>query len=183
MLLQDATIKHQGSRSGVSRDNLRTVVQKKLSIVGKALESNSRSKRLLRLKLRLMSELLPADQFSSEIEDLLSKDQENMIMWQFFITNSQKSVALCHVPKILNLYARFFTFISKRNRSNPQLYDKRILGDSCSFNFMKIALALKYSCLSFFICRDAASMSHVFKTRWTLGANVGNNRNKSCSQS
>ena len=109
------------------KSNHRLTCQKKLSIVEKALEKNSGSLELLKVKLLLMSELTPADQFSNDVETLLNKDTGNITLWQVLIMATQSSVALCTTPSVLNLFTKCFFTLRQRSRTNPRFYDAQIL--------------------------------------------------------
>ena len=110
------------------KDVHRATTLKKLSIVEKAIEKNSDSMELLRLKLSFMGELLPADEFSKQLETLVNKDSGNTILWQEFIMTVQASVAMCTVPKVLDLYSKCFCILKHKARTNPRMYDQRLLG-------------------------------------------------------
>lgn len=110
------------------KDVHRATTLKKLSIVEKAIEKNSDSMELLRLKLSFMGELLPADEFSKQLETLVNKDSGNTILWQEFIMTVQASVAMCTVPKVLDLYSKCFCILKHKARTNPRMYDERLLG-------------------------------------------------------
>lgn len=95
---------------------------KKLSIVEKALEKNADSKELLKLKLYFMSELTPSDELSNQLQALINKDLGNMVLWQHFIMVTQGSVAMCTVPRVLELYSKCFSVLKQRSRTNPVYY-------------------------------------------------------------
>lgn len=75
-----------------------------------------------------MGEISPADEFSKEIETLVNKDTGNVILWQALIMATQGSVAMCTVPKVLDLYTKCFCILRQRSRTNPRIYDERLLG-------------------------------------------------------
>ncbi|CAK9825779.1 Nuclear exosome regulator NRDE2 [Anthophora retusa] len=110
-----------------AKDIHRGTTLKKLSIVEKALEKNVESIKLLKLKLSFMSELLPADEFSKQLETLVNKDSGNVVLWEEFIMTTQASVAMCTVPKVLDLYSKCFCILKQRARTNPRVYDERLL--------------------------------------------------------
>ena len=99
-------------------DNRRVTLEKQLSIVNKALEKNSYSTELLALKLQFMSDLLPADIFSSEVESLLAKDSSNIALWQALITAIRSSVA----------FSRCFKVLRQKLRLSPSTCDSHMLG-------------------------------------------------------
>ncbi|XP_063981715.1 nuclear exosome regulator NRDE2 [Diachasmimorpha longicaudata] len=101
--------------------------QRKLAITERALESNPNSPLLLKYKLNFLSELSPADQYSSQVEHLISKDPGNLILWQALITATRSSIALCTAPKVLALYSKCFASLHLWSRSTPQLYDSNLL--------------------------------------------------------
>ncbi|XP_076235834.1 nuclear exosome regulator NRDE2-like isoform X2 [Calliopsis andreniformis] len=109
------------------KDVHRAITVKKLSIVEKAIEKNPESVELLRLKLSFMGELLPADEFSEQLETLVNKDSGNIVLWQEFIMTVQASVAMCTVPKVLDLYSKCFCILKHKARTNPRIYDERLL--------------------------------------------------------
>lgn len=100
---------------------------KKLSIVEKALEKNPDSKELLKLKIHFMSELTPSDELSNQLEALIIKDLGNIALWQHLIMVTQGSVAMCTVPRVLELYSRCFSILRQRSRTNPSVYDVQLL--------------------------------------------------------
>ncbi|CAL7937139.1 unnamed protein product [Xylocopa violacea] len=110
-----------------TKDIHRATALKKLSIVEKALEKNLESTILLKLKLSLMGELSPADEFSKQLETLINKDSGNITVWQEFIMTTQTSVAICTVPRVLDLYSKCFCILKQKARTNPRIYDERLL--------------------------------------------------------
>ncbi|KAG9435449.1 protein NRDE2 isoform X1 [Apis mellifera carnica] len=110
-----------------TKDIHRAITLKKLAIVEKALEKNLESTILLKLKLSLMGELLPADEFSKQLETFVNKDSGNVTLWQEFIMTTQASVAMCTVPKVLDLYSKCFCILKQKARTNPRIYDERLL--------------------------------------------------------
>ncbi|OAD57651.1 hypothetical protein WN48_01626 [Eufriesea mexicana] len=110
-----------------AKDVYRATTLKKLSIIEKALEKNVESTTLLKLKFSFMRELLPADEFSKQLEILINKDSGNVILWQEFIMTTQTSVAMCTVPKVLDLYSKCFCILKQKARINPRVYDEQLL--------------------------------------------------------
>ncbi|XP_057323070.1 nuclear exosome regulator NRDE2 [Microplitis mediator] len=100
---------------------------RKLAIVEKALDKNSDSKQLLKAKLLFLGELLPADEYTSKIEQMISKDPGNIVLWQALITATRSSVALCTVPRVVNLYTKCFESLHLWPRAHPKTYDERLL--------------------------------------------------------
>ncbi|KAF3419965.1 hypothetical protein E2986_02922 [Frieseomelitta varia] len=111
----------------IAKDVCRATTLKKLSIVEKALEKNAESTNLLKLKLSFMEELLPADEFSNQLEALVNKDTGNITLWQEFIMTTQASVSMCTVPRVLDLYLKCFCILKQKARTNPRVYDERLL--------------------------------------------------------
>ncbi|KAG7198202.1 hypothetical protein KM043_005611 [Ampulex compressa] len=109
------------------RDNQRATTLKKLSIIEKALEQNVDCIKLLELKLYFMSELSPADEFSKQLESMVNKDSGNMFLWQTYIMVTQASVAMCTVPRVMDLYSKCFCVLKQRSRTNSRIYDERLL--------------------------------------------------------
>ncbi|XP_014601162.1 PREDICTED: protein NRDE2 homolog [Polistes canadensis] len=122
---QDTLAKFQ--KNQLTKNIQRSTVLRKLSIVEKAIEQNVDCTELLKLKLRFMGEISPADEFSKEMETLVNKDTGNIILWQALIMATQGSVAICTVPKVLDLYTKCFCILRQRSRTNPRIYDKRLL--------------------------------------------------------
>lgn len=122
---QDIVAKFQ--KHQLAKDIQRATLLRQLSIVEKALENNTDSIELLKLKLHLMGELSPADQFSKEVEMLVNKDTGNIILWQALIMTTQGSIAMCTVPKVLDLYTKCFCTLRQKSRTNPRIYDERLL--------------------------------------------------------
>ncbi|XP_029034111.1 nuclear exosome regulator NRDE2 [Osmia bicornis bicornis] len=110
-----------------TKDVQRALTLKKLSIVEKAIEKNVESIELLKLKLSFMGELLPADECSKQLETLISKDSGNIVLWQTFIMTTQTSVAMCTVPRVLDLYSKCICILKQKARTNPNIYDERLL--------------------------------------------------------
>ncbi|XP_017796520.1 PREDICTED: LOW QUALITY PROTEIN: protein NRDE2 homolog [Habropoda laboriosa] len=125
--LQKAKTKEYNEKLSNAKDIHRATALKKLSIVEKALEKNLESIKLLKLKLSFMTQLLPADEFSKQLETLVNKDSGNLILWQEFIMTTQASVAMCTVPKVLDLYSKCFCILKQKARTNPRIYDERLL--------------------------------------------------------
>ncbi|XP_076276586.1 nuclear exosome regulator NRDE2 isoform X2 [Lasioglossum baleicum] len=113
------------------KDVHRAATMKKLSIVEKAMEKNVGSDQLLRIKLSLMEELLPADEFSRQLETLVNKDSGDVTLWQGLVMATQASVAMCTVPKVLDLYSKCFCILKEKARTNPRMYDERLLQMLC----------------------------------------------------
>ncbi|KAI4488376.1 hypothetical protein M0804_005224 [Polistes exclamans] len=122
---QDTLAKFQ--KNQLTKNIQHSTVLRKLSIVEKAIEQNVDCTELLKLKLRFMGEISPADEFSKEMETLVNKDTGNIILWQALIMATQGSVAICTVPKVLDLYTKCFCILRQRSRTNPRIYDKRLL--------------------------------------------------------
>ncbi|KAF7993786.1 hypothetical protein HCN44_010393 [Aphidius gifuensis] len=101
--------------------------QRKLSITEKALEKNKTSIELLKLKLYLMSELIPSDQYSEQLEKLLKNDYGNIIIWQALISSRRSSLSICTVEKIIKLYSNCFETKHKWLRVTQENYDDRLL--------------------------------------------------------
>ncbi|KAK0086972.1 hypothetical protein PV325_002063 [Microctonus aethiopoides] len=101
--------------------------QRKLAIIEKAMELNSNSNELLIAKLKFMSELVPADEYSQQIEALINKDPGNIILWQALITATRSSVAMCTAPRIQSLYLKCFATLHLWSKSNKESYDNRLL--------------------------------------------------------
>ncbi|XP_011862923.1 PREDICTED: protein NRDE2 homolog [Vollenhovia emeryi] len=114
-------------RHQLAKDTHRSTVLKKLSIVEKALEKNADSTELLKLKLHFMTELTPSDELSNQLEALVNKDSGNLVLWQHFIMVTQASVAMCTVPRVLDLYSKCFGILRQRSRTNPSVYDSQLL--------------------------------------------------------
>lgn len=74
-----------------------------------------------------MGELLPADECSKQLETLISKDSGNIVLWQTFIMTTQTSVAMCTVPRVLDLYSKCICILKQKARTNPSIYDERLL--------------------------------------------------------
>ncbi|XP_015126714.1 protein NRDE2 homolog [Diachasma alloeum] len=133
--------------------------QRKLAIMEKALEGNPDSPLLLKCKLNFLSELSPADQYSSQLELLISKDPGNLILWQALITATRSSIALCTAPKVLALYSNCFASLHLWSRSTPQSYDSNLL-------------QMLYQCLIFL--RHAGLWEQMWETlRMLLTLNLG----------
>lgn len=117
-------------------DSKHLVNQKKLSIVEKGLNENSDSTELLKLKMQLMAQILPVDQFSSQIEAMIQKDPKNFVLWQVLILIIQTSCSLSKVSKILNYYVKCFAVLKQKSKTDAKFYDEQVLG-------------LLYQCLTF----------------------------------
>jgi hypothetical protein len=108
--------------------NLKQIInQKKLDIIEKGLEVNNDSAELLKLKLHLMSAVLPADQLSNEIEIMIGRDVKNIILWESLIRLIQNSCVLCKVSKVLNSYVKYFSILKQKCKTDPKFYDEQIL--------------------------------------------------------
>lgn len=122
----------QYQRHQLTKDIYRSLVSKKLSIVEKALEKNTDSKELLKVKLHFMMELTPSDELSKELEILVYKNSDNIILWQHFIMVTQTSVAMCSVSRVLDLYSKYFHVLRQHSHMNA-VYDAQLLCKS-TFN-------------------------------------------------
>lgn len=125
LILQDTLANYQ--KHQLPKDIYRHTILKKLSIVEKALGKNGKSNELLKLKLHFMSELIPSDELFSQLETLVNKDSGNIVLWQHFIMAIQGSLAMCTIPKVLDLYSKCFSILRQRSRTNPSLYDAQLL--------------------------------------------------------
>lgn len=74
-----------------------------------------------------MTELTPSDELSNQLEALVNKDSGNIVLWQHFIMVTQASVAMCTVPRVLDLYSKCFCVLRQRSRTNPSVYDAQLL--------------------------------------------------------
>ncbi|XP_011172062.2 nuclear exosome regulator NRDE2 [Solenopsis invicta] len=158
---QDTLICYQ--RHQFTKDLQRSTVLKKLSIVEKALEKNADSKELLKLKLRFMTELTPSDELSNQLEILVNKDSGNIVLWQHFIMVTQASLAMCTVPRVLDLYSKCFCVLRQRSRTNPTVYDAQLLH-------------MLYQCLIFL--RHTGLWEQMWETiRLNLNLNLNLNKN------
>lgn len=113
----------------IEKKNTETILnyQRKLAIAEKALEKNKTSIELLKLKLYLMSELTPSDQYSEQLEKLLKNDYGNIIIWQALISSRRSSLSICTVEKIMKLYSNCFETKHKWIRVTQENYDDRLL--------------------------------------------------------
>ncbi|CAD6201312.1 GSCOCG00000114001-RA-CDS [Cotesia congregata] len=100
---------------------------RKLAIVEKALEKNTGCSKLLKAKLFFLDELLPTDEYIDRVEQMISKDSGNIVLWQALITATRSSVSLCNVSRVLKLYSKCFESLHLWPRSNPKVYDERLL--------------------------------------------------------
>ncbi|KMQ95679.1 hypothetical protein RF55_4088 [Lasius niger] len=157
---QDILVYYQ--RHQLAKDIHRSTALKKLSIVEKALEKNIDSKELLKLKLHLMTELTPSDELSNQLETLVNKDSGNIVLWQHFIMVTQASVAMCTVPRVLDLYSKCFCVLRQRARTNPSVYDAQLLN-------------MLYQCLTFL--RHTGLWEQMWETM-RLNLNLNLNLNK-----
>ncbi|XP_018351980.1 PREDICTED: protein NRDE2 homolog isoform X1 [Trachymyrmex septentrionalis] len=158
---QDTLASYQ--RHQLTKDMHRSTVLKKLSIVEKALEKNTDSKELLKLKLHFMTELTPSDELSNQLEVLVNKDSGNIMLWQHFIMVTQGSIAMCTVPRVLDLYSKCFCVLRQRSRTNPSIYDAQLLH-------------MLYRCLIFL--RQTGLWEQMWETiRLNLNLNLNLNKN------
>lgn len=74
-----------------------------------------------------MAELSPSDELSNQLGALVNKDSGNIMLWQHFIMVTQASVAMCTVPRVLDLYSKCFSVLRQRSRTNPSIYDTQLL--------------------------------------------------------
>lgn len=122
---QDTLVQYQ--RHQLAKNIYRSLLLKKLSIVEKALEKNKDSKELLKVKLHCMMELTPSDELSKELETLVHKNSDNIMLWQHFMMVTQTSVAMCSVPRVLELYSKYFHVLRKHSHMNASVYDAQLL--------------------------------------------------------
>lgn len=74
-----------------------------------------------------MADSSPADQLSSELETLVNKDSGNILLWESFIMVTQGSIAMCTIPKVLELYSKCFFILRQRAGISSSAYDQRLL--------------------------------------------------------
>lgn len=107
-MLQDTLAYYQ--RHQLAKDTYRSTVLKKLSIVEKALEKNTDSKELLKLKLYFMTELTPSDELSNQLEVLVDKDSGNIMLWQHYHGHTRFSSIVYCTPSIGFIFKMLLCF-------------------------------------------------------------------------
>ncbi|XP_014228043.1 protein NRDE2 homolog [Trichogramma pretiosum] len=111
-------------------------LHKKLKILDKGLKANPTSIDLLLLKLQTMSKIKPVDEYCQELESMLKKDIDNIILWKALITAVKTSGVLCKKSKVLALYSKCFSTMKISSRKNIESNERKVL-------------ALLYDCLTF----------------------------------
>ena len=82
----------------------RGVLEKKLSILDKALESNPANIDLLLAKIELKSEISDSYKINKELEDLLFIHSANTKLWKFYLMFNQSRISVFTVTKMTKWY-------------------------------------------------------------------------------
>lgn len=126
---QDEVFQFEKSyRKGSMAKGQRVTADRKLAILEKALSQNTNSEKLQRERLNVAVSAFPADELYSYLENLIQKDQGNIILWQGLIESRQCSMSHCTTPKVLELYSDCLAILHKLRR-NAQL-EKAVLEEN-----------------------------------------------------
>lgn len=115
------------SRFSADGDTLKhNTNQKKLTIIQRGLFANPHSSELLKMKLSLLSQLHPTDEFVNQVEAMIHRDQKNLILWDMLIMSVKTSCAICTVSKVLDIYTKFFKILKQTTKSDRRFYDEQV---------------------------------------------------------
>ncbi|XP_017780596.1 PREDICTED: protein NRDE2 homolog [Nicrophorus vespilloides] len=139
-------------KKGSIAKGLRVTAERQLSILDKALQLNPNNEELLRRRLDIAVGVYPSDELQSYMENLVEKEQSNIILWQGYIEATQCSMSHCTTPAVLNKYIKCLQTLHILRR-NAKL-DKAILEE----NILRIL----------FQCGLFLKQSGLFEQLWTL---------------
>lgn len=120
--------------TGNNKQTARGVLEKKLSILEKALESNPGNIELLLAKTELSSEITDSAQINKELEQLLFVHVANTRLWRYYLTFNQSRLSVFSVSKMTKQYHKCFKTLFRilegqlQTHSVPQDLEREILG-------------------------------------------------------
>ena len=97
----------KGDEKHVKRGS-NALLDKKLSILDKAFESNPASIELHLLKLELCSEIWEPARINKELEQLLFVHPANVALWNYYLQYNQSRLSMFTVSKVTKLYQKCF---------------------------------------------------------------------------
>lgn len=120
--------------SGGRKQTAKALLDKKLSILDKALESNPGDIDLFLARVELNSEILDAVQINKELEQLLFVHVANTRLWKYYLSFNQSRLSVFTVSKMTKLYHKCFKTLFRilegklQTHSVPDNLDREILG-------------------------------------------------------
>ena len=114
----------------------RGMLEKKISILDKALEHNPGNIDLLLAKIELNSEILDSAKVNKELEQLLFVHPANTKLWKYYLMFNQSRLAVFTVSKMTKLYHKAFKTLlgihtgKLQTHSVPVYLEKEILGNT-----------------------------------------------------
>lgn len=109
----------------------RVTVERKLSILERAIQHNPASERLLTERLELAERTQPADQLAEECARALVQDPGSLVLWRTLVRTARNNTSRCSTPRVLELFTRAITRLSQLRTYVPAAtVEKNIL---CKF--------------------------------------------------
>lgn len=116
----------------------RAMLEKKISILDKALEHNPGNIDLLLAKIEVNSEILDSSMINKELERLLFVHPANAKLWKYYLMSNQSRLASFTVSKVTKLYHKAFKTLigihtgKLQTHTVPAELEKEILG-KCTY--------------------------------------------------
>ncbi|XP_060576281.1 nuclear exosome regulator NRDE2-like isoform X2 [Ruditapes philippinarum] len=108
VLVENEQVSVDDTEKGGKKPSARVVLEKNLSILDKALESNPADIDLLLAKIELESEVSDTFKMNKELEDLLFVHAANTKLWKFYLTFNQSRISSFSVTKMTKYYHKCF---------------------------------------------------------------------------
>lgn len=113
----------------------KALLEKKISIVAKALENNPGNIELLLTKIELNSEVTDSSKTNKELEQLLFVHPANTKLWKYYLVYNQSRLAVFTVSRLTKLYHKCFKTLigictgKLQTHTVPNDLEKEILGE------------------------------------------------------
>ncbi|XP_018323794.1 protein NRDE2 homolog [Agrilus planipennis] len=130
-------------RKGSIAKGSRVLAERKLIILDKALIQNPNCEALLRERLNIAASVFPADELYLQMEKLIEKEPQNIILWQGYIESLQCSMSHCNISAVLKLYAKCLSTLHHLRRNS--LVEKTVLEENILRMLYQCGLFLKQS--------------------------------------
>lgn len=128
---QDTVYQFEKSyRKGSIAKALRVLAERKIAILDKALMHNPGCDALLRERLKVAVSAFPADELQAQLQKLVKKERENIILWQGYIEATQCSMSHCNTSSVISLYSECLSTLHQLRRttmSEKYVFEENIL--------------------------------------------------------
>ncbi|XP_063226950.1 nuclear exosome regulator NRDE2 [Bacillus rossius redtenbacheri] len=111
------------------RGGARVTAERQLAILDRALVLNPGSAALLRERVQVADQVLPADTLQQQLAALLDKQPTNLAAWQAYVECSQGTLASCSASRVLALYGEAMEKLHQSRRGVPAAQARDIQGN------------------------------------------------------